>query len=82
MQNAENCEYPVIISCCGTTRHKSNINDGQLVLTKKEFGIIRVFCVLLNLTICTSWGMLSSISLALMPCHLWSSLFSPWNCSS
>lgn len=46
MQNAENCEYCVIISCCGTTGHKNNINNGQLVLTKKELGIIRVFCVI------------------------------------
>ena len=82
MQNVENCEYSVIISCCGTTGHKNNINNGQLVLTKKALGIIRVFCMLLNLTICTSCSMMSPIPLALIPCHLWSSLCSPWNCSS
>ena len=80
MQNAENCEYSVIISCCGTTGHKNNINNGQLVLTKKELGIVSILCVI-KLD-CTSCGMLSPIPLALTPCHLWSSLCSPWNCSS
>ena len=47
MQNAENCEYSVIISCCGTTGHKNNINNGQLVLTKKELGIVSILCVLM-----------------------------------
>ena len=32
MQNVENCEYSVIISCCGTTGHKNNINNGQFRL--------------------------------------------------